>query len=334
MPIPALSELRRTPWLIPGLQLAAAVLLAYGLSALAGLPDGVWAVMSALIVARPHAGAALGAGLQRVKGSLVGAAAALAVVLLSVLAGAHFSEHSLLGVAVVATLACASAWRIGWRSAPITALIVLSGSAHAGHQALTVAGLRLAEVGLGVVAGMAVTLLVPGTRSAPLFDKACIALLHRLASQMQRLGSVDERGAQEMQAERTAQRASLRRLGELALGADREGRLLRRGAGRDRYRRSAALLGRVAQDVGVFGRCHEDLKADRQHPLWAEIAETGALALNDVAAALSRRDAALPASVSALLALRTRGGPSALDLPLAWLGYDLASLQRLAAAPA
>jgi uncharacterized membrane protein YccC len=44
-----------------GLQLAAAIVLAYGVSTLLGLPESFWAVIRALIVLRPSAGATLDA---------------------------------------------------------------------------------------------------------------------------------------------------------------------------------------------------------------------------------------------------------------------------------
>ena len=108
-PTPARSE--REPWLLAGLQLAAAVLLAWVLSAAARLPEGLWAVMSALIVARPHGGAALGAGWDRVKGTLIGSAVGIAA-LASWPRGAPLHDAAQwLGLALVALLAFFSAAR-------------------------------------------------------------------------------------------------------------------------------------------------------------------------------------------------------------------------------
>jgi uncharacterized membrane protein YccC len=55
-----------------GARLAAAVLLSFAVSALLRLPEGFWAVMSALIVVRPDTGSTLGAGWDRVRGALGG----------------------------------------------------------------------------------------------------------------------------------------------------------------------------------------------------------------------------------------------------------------------
>ena len=55
-----------------GARLASAVLLSFAASALLRLPEGFWAVMSALIVVRPDTGSTLGAGWDRVRGALGG----------------------------------------------------------------------------------------------------------------------------------------------------------------------------------------------------------------------------------------------------------------------
>ncbi|RYF44300.1 MAG: hypothetical protein EOO27_43735, partial [Comamonadaceae bacterium] len=60
-----------------GMQMALAVLLAYATSIALRLPEGFWAVMSALIVMRPSAGGTMGAGWDRVRGTAVGTAAGL-----------------------------------------------------------------------------------------------------------------------------------------------------------------------------------------------------------------------------------------------------------------
>jgi hypothetical protein len=52
----------------PGVQLAAAVALAWAVASALRLPESFWAVMSVLIVMRPSAGSTLDAGWDRVRG--------------------------------------------------------------------------------------------------------------------------------------------------------------------------------------------------------------------------------------------------------------------------
>ena len=103
-------------------QLGAAVGLAWGASALLHRPEGFWAVMSALIVLRPTAGATLGAGWDRIRGTLAGTLLGLAGVALRHLHGFDVTATTLV---LVGLLAAASALLPWLRSAPITALIVL-----------------------------------------------------------------------------------------------------------------------------------------------------------------------------------------------------------------
>ena len=149
-----------------GWQLAAAVLLAWALSNVLGLQGGWWAGMSALIIVRPGADSTLDAGWARARGAVLGSAVALL--------GAGLQAQGLHTVAVtllvVGALAFWSAAAPGWRSAPITALIVLQASAMPGHSAWQVALLRIAEIGVGVVAGVLVTLPVARQGAAACFD--------------------------------------------------------------------------------------------------------------------------------------------------------------------
>lgn len=162
-----------------GWQLAAAVLLAWALSNVLGLQGGWWAVMSALIIVRPGADSTLDAGWARARGAVLGSAVALL--------GAGLQAQGLHAVAVtllvVGALAFWSAAAPGWRSAPITALIVLQASAMPGHSAWQVALLRIAEIGVGVVAGVLVTLPVARQGAAARFDARCAELLRLWADE-------------------------------------------------------------------------------------------------------------------------------------------------------
>lgn len=199
-----------------GLQLATAVVIAYLVSVLLGLPEGFWAVMSALIVLRPNTGATLGAGWDRVKGTVVGTLFGLGGVWLRHL-GLGTTDATL---AVVAVLAFGSAVVPGLRSAPIAALIVLSGGGIAGHSAWGVAGLRVAEITIGVVTGLSVSLLSRRALAAARFDRDCAALLRRLALRLKPAPA--DSPAEDGETAATALRAALRGLAVLAADADRK----------------------------------------------------------------------------------------------------------------
>jgi len=139
----------------------AAALLSYGLSILFHFPDGYWAALSAVIVARPQPGAAAQAAADRFIGTLAGAGVACIMSLGRI--------WDLPAVAILAAtlvpLAGLVAWREGYRTAPIAGLIVLAAS-PAGHGPLDAAILRVVEIGLGVVVGTAMSwLLLPANAS-------------------------------------------------------------------------------------------------------------------------------------------------------------------------
>lgn len=269
-----------------GVQLALAVLAAYAISASLGLPESLWAVMSALIVVRPNTGTTLSAGWTRLAGTLFGTLAGIAGVWLR----HHGASLPVVTLCVVAGLAFASAVLPLFASAPIAALIVLSSTAIPGHGALQVAGLRGIEVGIGVLTGVLVSLALRGAGATARFDAACPALLRRLAALLDPGG-----GAGAIDAEI---RTKLRELAVLAAGADTEARWLRRSRGADRHRKLAGLMARLFQDVSVLGRL---LPADSAEPA-RRVALAALEQAADASPAQPRIEAATPGSIDTALA--------------------------------
>jgi uncharacterized membrane protein YccC len=336
-----------------GAQLAAAVVASYLCSAAVGLPEGFWAVMSALIVSRPDAGATLGAGWDRIRGTLLGTACGLAGVWL---------RHAGLGapaatLAIVAVLAFASAGVPILRSAPITALIILSSGGIAGHSALQVAGLRVAEIAIGVSAGLAISVALPFASASRRFNAECAAVLRSIAEQVRRSLGDTARTEAQRDAASHAMRAALRQLVLLGDSAEQESRLsIRRWLGTLRGRpvdaasslppqgRTAKLVMRTSQDAGLLGRAFEAPSTQGEHPrdpFRRDLCEAACAALESVAQALTktgRPDLAALRRVEAMLAER-RADPSAPDDiawllagPVRWLLDDLRALGRIAAA--
>lgn len=249
------SDKARPVWgmvsLRKGWQLASAVLLAWALSSVLGLQGGWWAVMSALIIVRPGADSTLDAGWARARGTALGSAVALLGAGLQA-QGLHTIAVTLL---VVGALAFWSAAAPGWRSAPITALIVLQASAMPGHSAWQVALLRIAEIAVGVVAGVLVTLPVARQAAAARFDARCAELLRLWAEEFPAIrvpavpGNAVDTGHW---------RTALYELSVLGRSVDQAGRWLRRwrsSATIPASRETAArLMSRTFADLGALSR--------------------------------------------------------------------------------
>ena len=220
-----------------GLQLVASIALAYGATWALGLPEGQWAVMSALIVGRADAGATLGAGWQRLGATLAGALVGVAG---AALMQTQLAPPSLVTLVLVAVLALATADRIGWRSGSIAALILMGAAGRPGVSALAVAGLRTLEVGIGACAAMAMAWLAHRLSATTRPLAVFVELLGRLARQTE--AAVDD-GVGTRLARSAEVRATQRRLGEMVHGTQ------------DTSRRRLLLLAmRLAQDTGWMAR--------------------------------------------------------------------------------
>jgi uncharacterized membrane protein YccC len=339
-----------------GLQLAIAVTASYLASLAVGLPEGFWAVMSALIVTRPDAGATIGAGWDRIRGTLLGTVFGIVGVWL---------RHTGLGVPtvtllVVALLSFGSAGVPILRSAPMTALIILSSGGIAGHSPMQVAGLRVAEITIGVTVGLLISVAWPAARAATRFNAECAAVLRRAAAQVAQALADVPRTEAERDAASTDMRAALRRLVMLGNSAGQESLLsMRRGWHRLRgqaddqasklpsHERIAKLVMRTSQDAALLGRVFDSQARDDGDkpvdPLWPELRDAACAALESVAGALAsnrRTDLAALRRIEATLAERRADASKPDDValllagPMRWLLDDLRSLGRFAAASA
>jgi uncharacterized membrane protein YccC len=132
------------------------------------LPQGFWAVITALIIVQGSLGGTLGAGLDRVVGTLAGAALGAAAALARVSWDVPLVVLLVLAVAPVALLA---AIRQSFRVAPVTAAIVLLASSGTASP-LAAALDRVGEIALGTVVAIVVSMLVLPSRARGL----CFAL--------------------------------------------------------------------------------------------------------------------------------------------------------------
>ena len=138
------------------IRVSAAVGVAFALATLLKLPQGYWAVFTAVIVVQSSIGATITASTERFMGTVVGAAVGAAAAYL------HIRHPDLGGVILciaVALLAFLAAVRPAFKVAPVTAVIMLIGTTTQ-MDPLTAALYRVIEITVGSLTGVAATLLI------------------------------------------------------------------------------------------------------------------------------------------------------------------------------
>src|SRR5262249_14178301 len=162
------------------------------------------------IVIQSNVGGSLKAAFERFAGSVCGAvyggAIALAIPHDEVLA------RAVALVMAVGPLSILAAYSVGFRVAPITAVIVLLGTAGAALGPVTFALDRVLEVGLGCVVGLLASILVvPAHASRSVFATAA-GVARLLAAQLSMLASADGEAPSELAALVAATRKGLAEL--------------------------------------------------------------------------------------------------------------------------
>ena len=159
-----------------------AVLAAYVLYATLDLPQGYWAVFTTLIVMQASIGGTVGASVDRMYGTVLGAVVGGGAAALR-----SFSPFGLspvgLGLALVLSAgitAYVAMLRPNMKVAPVTAAIMLlSSSGKLGP--LHAAAYRVVEIGIGSVIGVAATLLIFPARSRAVVAERTGAVLASMA---------------------------------------------------------------------------------------------------------------------------------------------------------
>ena len=236
-----------------GVQMTVVVVAAYLVSLVTGLPEHVWAVMSALIVARPNVASTLDAAWDRTRSTCLGVACGLTGVWLTRL-GVGVAVSTL---GIVVLLAYVSATLPSLRSAPIAALIVLSSAELTGNGTLHVALVRVAQIVIGVVVAVVVSGVSSRYRAADRLKSGCARLLKRAAGQVTETSTRVRSNDVDMERIGAATRSALGRLTSLARSADRVSRLNRLAAPASPapyHQRIAVLTGRILHDVSTLDR--------------------------------------------------------------------------------
>jgi uncharacterized membrane protein YgaE (UPF0421/DUF939 family) len=265
---------------------------------------------------RTNADATLQAGWQRAAGTALGAACGLA-------GAALLHVHGLAPAAtlgIVAVLAFATASWPTLRSAPIAALIVLSGASVVGVSAWQVAWLRVAEMGVGVGAGLFVAWAARWAGAVPDTHALCAGLLRQLAQQLTPQETSGANGTDDMQKEARAieVRAAVRRLGTVV-----------HGSRQDRDRVLLQLSTRLTQDVAMLSRALRESGQADTAPVARQAAAALARAADRIEGGLTAADPVGPQATHVVA-----GAPTAFAVdPAGWLHADLARLVRVAARP-
>ncbi len=168
-------------------RLLSGAMLAYLLARLLSLHEAHWAVLTALITSRGHAGGTARAGVERLIATVAGAGLAIAVAWLR---HAWQIDSGIVLFLALAPLCLLVAVKPNYRGAPVAALIVLSAGPAAGMGPLDTALLRTGEIALGAIASMIVSAVVFPSRSQAK-PKAHAAAMLRLLAQSLRVSLLE-----------------------------------------------------------------------------------------------------------------------------------------------
>jgi uncharacterized membrane protein YccC len=253
------------------IRVSVAGLIAYLLADMLDLPQGFWAVITAVIVIQTSVGASIKAALDRLVGTIGGAAVGAIVAIVLLRAGESWRAVAVF-VALL-PLALGAALSPSLRIAPVTALIMLLGTTTA--HPLRSAFERVIEIGLGNVVGIGVALLVLPARAHELFAGAAKRVAEVLATLFPLLlGGLE--GQTQLDEIRRLHAAALAGLKQLDAAAD-EAKRERRSFLTDQPDPEplTRTLYRVRHDMVMTGRASADALpanvAERLRPMIARV---------------------------------------------------------------
>jgi len=264
---------------------------AFAIASLLALPQGFWAVVTAVIVVQASLGASLKASLDRLIGTIGGA----------VFGGlcAYFIPHAdPIGMAVALAVALAPLGVIAaidgrFRIAPVTAAILILVPSATGAGPLVVTGQRILEIAIGGAVAVVVSLLVLPSRAHGVLAASTNRLLGLLADLMPLL--LGDLTAAPDRPSILARQAAIRRALAALDGAADEARRERRvhltdDPDPDPVVRTAT---RVRHDVSMIGRALatplSEPFATRLGPAAAAVGEASVDLLRGIAAAFAGR---------------------------------------------
>jgi uncharacterized membrane protein YccC len=280
--------LRHGPRLVQAVRMTTSSIVAFAIAQALALPQGFWAVITALIVTQSNVGGSLKAAFERFLGSVFGAIFGSAIAL--AIPHQHAPSQALALVLAVAPLSFLATISAGFRVAPITAIIVMLSTTGSTLGPLDFAIDRVLEVGLGCAVGLAVSVLIVPARASRLLLRSVARVMSLLADQLACLARVGEQTEPELRAKAIEIRASLVKLEGLVSEAARE-RRSRLTDTRDaeplllslrRLRHDVVMLRRALRDPG-----HETLRDHLAQP-WSRAMSAGADALRALGGAIKQ----------------------------------------------
>ncbi|WP_162918193.1 FUSC family protein [Taklimakanibacter deserti] len=204
------------------LRVVTAVIAAFVVVRLLGMPQGWWAVITAVLVVQTSVGGSLKAALDRLLGTIAGALCGAAVAV----AIPHVTDLGL-GIAIAAAilpLAYLAAINPMFRVAPVTALIVMLPIYGPGGNPLISAADRVIEIVIGNIVALAVTFVILPTRAHSQLREAAAKVASLNADLMDRLmdGLTNDLGRQGVPPLHAKIRAALKQAETAADEAARE----------------------------------------------------------------------------------------------------------------
>lgn len=167
-------------------RVTASGLLGYALAGVLHLPlRGLWMILTAIVVTQASAGGSVRATLQYIIGT-VGGAAYGAIVGIVIPHGTPLAEFGVLALAI-APLGFVAAYNPNFRVAPFSAVLVLLLAGQFGEGPIESALIRTAEVALGGLIAVIVSLVVFPERAQELRLNAAAGLMRRLARELPHL---------------------------------------------------------------------------------------------------------------------------------------------------
>jgi len=321
--IRALARTYKPRWRFAA-RVTASGLLAYAAAQVLRLPlQGLWMILTAIVVTQVSAGGSLRASIQYIIGT-VGGAVYAAILGILIPHATPLAETGVLALAI-APLGLIAALNPNFRVAPFSAVLVLLLAGQFGEGPVESALTRTAEVALGGIIAVVVSLVVFPERAHELRLAAAVRLLRRLARDLPRLlagftGGLDAADNSRIQNDIGAAVTDFQ---QITAEAQHE-HMLTLAAQPDPGPLSRTML-RLRHDLVILGRAStKPLPEPLRSRLSAPLARVGDVArdfLNDSAIALGARNApppldayegALSAYTAEVEAVRSEG----LTLPL------------------
>jgi uncharacterized membrane protein YccC len=301
------------------LRMTASGLAAFAVAKVLNIPlQGLWVIITAVVVTQMSAGGSLRATLEYIVGT-VGGAVYAAIIGVLIPHTTTLSEAGVLALSI-APLALLAAFNPNFRVAPFSAVLVLLISGQFGEGPIEGAITRSSEVALGGVIAVLVSLLVLPERAHHMRLKAAVALLRQLARVLPELLTGFTRPLDAAENSRIQNDIGAAVLSFEQITAEAEHELFISFATQPDPGPLSRTMLRLRHDLVIIGRAAAmplaDIIAGRLDPLLARFGVAASEFLRASAAALAQLsppppldavEAALTAYTSEVAALRNEG---------------------------